>query len=108
MNRDLQPVIESHAEALAVLSCEIDQRPKDAPSFFDLEHAVRDVRRVDGAIVVDFDPAEAERVAALVAAERLCCTDIGWDLEHTPALRLRISAAPAQLDVFEGFLPMQH
>ncbi|MGH2588316.1 MAG: hypothetical protein ACRDJE_25630 [Dehalococcoidia bacterium] len=89
---------------LAVLACELDKRPKGAPSFSDLEAAIREVRRESGSLVVDFDPAESERVAALVDAERQCCPDIGWELQRSPALRLRISATPAQLDVFEGFL----
>ena len=92
------------ADELEVLACEYEKRPKDAPSFFDLEGAVRAVRREDGALVIDFDPAEAERVAALVDAERQCCATIGWELQRSPLLRLRISASPAQLDVFEGFL----
>ena len=92
------------AEDLQVLVCEYEKRPKDAPSFFDLEGAVRAVRREGSALVIDFDPAEAERVAALVEAERQCCATIGWELQRSPGLRLRISASPAQLDVFEGFL----
>ena len=93
-----------HAEDLDVLACEYERRPKGAPSFFDLAGAVRDIHRADGALVIDFDPAEAERVEALVEAERQCCTTIGWDLQRTPTLHLRISASPAQLDIFEGFL----
>jgi len=96
--------VEERSEDLAVLACELDKRPKEAPSFSDLEAAIREVRREGGSLVIGFDPAESERVAALVDAERQCCPDIGWELQCSPALRLRISATPAQLDVFAGFL----
>ena len=91
-------------DALDVLACEYERRPKDAPSFFDLQHAIRSVRREAGALVVDFEPTFADAVERLVAAERLCCPTIGWDLATMPAPRLRISAQPAQLEVFEQFL----
>ncbi len=95
----------AHAEALDILACDCQLRPKGAPSFFDLEDAVRGVRREDGALLIDFDAAAAEHVAALVDAERQCCASIGWELQTAPTLRLRISATAPQLDVFEGFLP---
>ena len=91
-------------EQLAVLACDITRRPKGAPSFDDVLPALHDLRREAGALVLDFDPAARATVAALVDAERRCCPDIGWDLRLDPAPRLRISAAPEQLDVFEGFL----
>jgi hypothetical protein len=55
---------------------------------------------------VDYDPSAAERLEAVVQAERLCCAGIGWHLERvTPAegapggvVRLRIEAGPARLD----------
>ena len=96
---------QDHAEALDILVCDYQLRPKGAPSFFDLDGSARGVRREDGALLIDFDPAAADQVAALVDAERQCCTSIGWELQTVPALRLRISAAAPQLDVFEGFLP---
>jgi hypothetical protein len=91
---------------LEVLACEIGARPKGAPSFDDVAGAVRAVRRETGALIVEFDPAAAERVEALVEAERLCCAEIGWHLERVapaeggPAgtVRLRIEASAARLD----------
>ncbi len=97
---------EDHAEALDALACDYQMRPKGAPSFFDLEGSVWSVHRVDGSLLIDFDPAVAKQVTALVDAERRCCATIGWELQTTPALRLRISATAPQLDVFEGFLPV--
>ena len=91
-------------ETLDVLACEFDQRPKDAPSFFDLAGAIRAVERSQGTLVVTFDTAATQDVEAFVAAERRCCQSIGWDLSHSPALQLRIAATPGQRDIFEQFL----
>lgn len=91
-------------DALDVLVCDFAARPKDAPSFFDLQDTIRGVRREPGSLVVDFDPAQAAAVEQLVAAERQCCREIGWELTTAPALQLRIRATPDQLTVFEGFL----
>ena len=91
-------------DELDVLACEYEKRPRDAPSFFDLQHAIRSVRREAGALIVDFDLTFADAVEQLVSAERRCCPTIGWDLATVPAPRLRIRAQPAQLDIFEQFL----
>ena len=96
---------QDQAEALDVLACDYQLRPKGAPSFFDLEGSVRGVRREDGSLLIDFDTAATEQVLALVDAERQCCASIGWELQTAPALRLRISATAPRLDVFEEFLP---
>lgn len=98
------------SEALEVLACDLGARPKGAPHFGDVAGAVRAVRRERGALVVDYDPAAAEALAVVVAAERLCCADIGWHVEHPdPAagaaiggvVRLRVEANSAQLDVVQ-------
>jgi hypothetical protein len=95
---------------LDVLACEIGRRPADAPHLTDLAPAVRTVRRDGTTLVVDLDPAVAQAAAAAVAAERLCCPEIGWHLERGEigrvgqTLTLRIEAAPAQLDVLEPLL----
>lgn len=91
-------------DALDVLACAFDKRPKGAPSFDDLQHAVRAVRRDHGALVVVYDPSVAAAVEQLAEAERQCCPTIGFDLTHTSAPTLYIRATPAQLDIFEAFL----
>ena len=83
---------------LAALACELTKRPKAAPHFGDLIGSLRAVRRCDGELVVEYAPAEAARVAELVAAERLCCARIGWELDGAT---LRITASPEQLDLLE-------
>ena len=91
-------------DTLDVLACEYTKRPKGAPSFIDLQGAIRGARRENGALTVEFDPATGGSVEELAAAERLCCPSIGFVVTHTPAPTLRITATPAQLDIFEQFL----
>lgn len=91
-------------EDLIVLACEYEKRPRGAPSFDELQSAVRGVHREDGVLVVEYDPARAVAVQELAAAERLCCAAISFEVTGTPNLALRIRARPAQLDVFEAFL----
>ncbi len=91
-------------DALDILACEFDKRPKGAPGFDDLSHAVSDVRREDATLTVTYDPAVAAAVEELAAAERLCCPTIDFDVTREPAPTLRIRATPAQLDIFEEFL----
>src|SRR5262249_15005535 len=91
-------------DLLDVLVCDIGARPKWAPSFFDLQPAIRRVQLQAGAMVAEFDPGNAEQVEQLVAAERLCCAGIGWDLTQGATVELRIRAQPAQLDLMQQFL----
>jgi thioredoxin len=91
---------------LATLACDLGARPAGAPHFGDVAGAVRAVRREPGALVVDYAPEAAATLEAIVAAERACCSDLGWNLERARAgaggagdgLRLRVEASPAQLD----------
>src|SRR5690348_16305222 len=86
---------------LDVLACELALRPREAPSFMDVASAVRRVQRETGALTVEFDRAAVRAVTELVAAERLCCAGLQWDLQTEPALVLRIGATEAQLEVLE-------
>jgi thiol-disulfide isomerase/thioredoxin len=91
---------------LATLACDLGARPAGAPHFGAVAGAVRAVRREPGALVVDYAPEAEETLAAIVAAERACCADLGWHLERASAgagdagdgVRLRVEASPAQLD----------
>ena len=94
-------------ELLEVLACDFRARPRGAPTVFDVLPAVRGIERAAHTLSVVFDPADADTVSKYVAAERLCCRDIGWELDHEPALRLRISAKPGQLDILEQLFTVQ-
>lgn len=102
------PAVPYNPELLEAMACDISARPSDAPRFEDVAGAVRAVRREVGALVVDYDPTAADTLAAVVEAERRCCADLGWHLERSAhaapdsaggAVRLRVEASPAQLDV---------
>jgi hypothetical protein len=105
---DGEPVATPNAELLETLACDIMARPKGAPHLGELDGALRGVRREPGALLVDFDASIAETLEAVVAAERQCCADIGWHVEHraqpvgasagSATIRLRIEASPEQLD----------
>lgn len=98
-----------HTDILETLACEIDKRPRGAATAMDLVPSVRSSYRTANALVIEFDPAAAAQVEEFVAAETLCCADIGWRLEHLSRPRLTITATPGQLDamasLFESTAP---
>jgi len=91
------------AEIIEILDCDLDVRPKAAPGVDQLLPHVRGATRTTGALLVDFDEQAALTLEAFVEAERLCCANIGWEIEREPWLRLRISAEEDQLTVIESF-----
>ena len=101
------PPASYNAETLAVLACDLGARPREAPHFGAVAGAVRAVRREPGALVVDYAPEAGDALAAIVAAERRCCAELGWHLEPVlvdaaggagTVIRLRVEATPEQLD----------
>jgi hypothetical protein len=91
-------------DTLTVLSCRLDLRPQGTPHLGDLVPSIQRLWREDQSLVVAFDPAALDTVSAFAASERLCCSEIGWEVESEPELRLRITATSNQLDLLEqGF-----
>jgi hypothetical protein len=90
------------SDTLETLACELGRRPKDAPTIGDVLEAVRLVRREGDALVVDVDPGAADVVAAVVDAERLCCSALDWHLDTGSTVRLRVEAKPMQLDALKA------
>ena len=86
------------SEVLGVMGCEFELRPAGAPHFGDLAGAVKSVRRDEGALIVTYQRRVRAALAEVVAAERLCCAGIGWELSDDGAT-LRVTAAPEQLDL---------
>jgi hypothetical protein len=87
-----------------MLACEIELRPVGAPGFDAIAGAIRNVHR-DGerTLVLSFSPAAADAVEAFAAAERACCSSLAWKVERDAStVRLRVDAAPAQVDVLEA------
>jgi hypothetical protein len=89
-------------DTLAVLACEIEARPAGSPSIADLLPMVGEVRREDRAVVVSFAADTLSTVQAFAVAERICCAEIGWDVEPGPPVTLRITASSEQLDLVDG------
>ena len=91
-------------DLLDVLACDIGKRPAMAPGPEVVTRAARSITREAGALVIVFDPAALADVERFAAAERLCCADIGWEIEGGADPRLRISGTAAQLDALAGMV----
>ena len=89
------------AELLDVVSCDIASRPT-APGPAELQAYLVGVSRFPGALVYEFRPDAREPLTEFVAAERVCCSGLSWDIVDNGQLTLRIGASETQLDVLEG------
>ena len=87
---------------IELLDCDLDIRPKAAPVIDQLLPRVRGTKRIAATLHVEFDPGAAETLEAFVAAERLCCAGIGWEIQRGPPLVLRISANDAKIRAIES------
>jgi hypothetical protein len=83
-------------DAIEVLACEIETRPP-APGPEALAPFIQSASHSPTAITIDLDEAGRQTAEAFVAAERVCCSNIGWQLKDAPRFRLRITAEPHQL-----------
>jgi len=91
-------------ELIEVLGCEIDARPA-APGAEALAPFVQSAWHSAMALTIDLDEAGRETAEAFVAAEKVCCSTIGWQLENAPRFRLRITAEPQQLSALRSLIP---
>jgi hypothetical protein len=96
MNEQLTP------EVIDTLVCELGRRPPGAPTIEQVIGSVTALRRDEESLLVTFDPAAVDVVQAVVEAERLCCSTIGWQVDTTHGVELRIVATPLQLDALEA------
>lgn len=94
--------METDPSTLRVLACDISRRPAGVPGLASLAGGVRRIDHQDGALVIDFDASSESALADVVAAERLCCPELGWELEQPT--RLRVVGSQLQLDVVAGLL----
>jgi hypothetical protein len=99
----------SDQNALDILACEIELRPRGAPGIEEIAVAVVEVERPGPrALTVDFDAAAAQDVQAFAAAEQRCCATLSWTVERADGVtRLTIGAAPAQIDLLERLFSKQ-
>jgi hypothetical protein len=93
---------ERRDEIIEILDCDLGVRPKAAPGIDALLPHVRAASRTPAALLVEFDDQAASTLEAFVEAERLCCAGIGWEIDRTSGLRLRISATDGQLTAIES------
>jgi hypothetical protein len=91
-------------ELIEVLACQIEERP-EAPGPDALAPFITGASLDSSALVLAIDPAGREVAEKFVAAEQVCCSTIGWSLEHDSGIRLRITAAKPQLDILAGLIP---
>lgn len=87
---------------LTVLSCDRSAGPAGAPGPDTLSAWLRSMHRRADRLLLTFDPAGAEVVAACVEAEQRCCTGIGWRLEQSDVVTLTITAGAEKLGVLAG------
>ena len=90
-------------QSLAVLACDLEERPRGAPGILDVAGAIQQVTRDEGgALVVSFAATVTRELEAFVAAEQQCCAEISWNLEQAGSqTRLKVVAAAEQLDQLE-------
>jgi hypothetical protein len=90
-------------DALDILACEIELRPRGAPGIEEIVAvAVGTERSGQRTLVVSFEPDAAPRVEAFAAAEQRCCSTLSWAVSHSDrGTELTIGAAPHQIDLLE-------
>ncbi len=91
-------------EALQVVGCDVGARPKDAPMFDDVKSHIIAVRREPTRLTVEFAAVAAEQVAAFVAAEQVCCSDLAFSLIPGDPTIMQINATPELVDAVEGWM----
>jgi hypothetical protein len=87
-------------ELIDLVACDIAVRPKDAPAFDVLAPRVLGVDRTAATLKITFAAEAADDVEAFAAAERICCSTLGFDVQRDPVV-LTITASPAQLDAMQ-------
>ena len=91
-------------EALEVIGCDIHARPMDQPVWEDIKPYVVAIRREPGRLTVTFDPNAAPAVAAFVAAEQQCCSEVAFSVDSGAAATMHVIATVALLDMVEGWM----
>jgi hypothetical protein len=93
---------ERRNEIIEVLDCDLGVRPKVAPGIDALLPYVLGASRMSDVVLIEFDDRAAQILEAFVEAERLCCAGIGWEIDRTSGLLLRISGTDVQLTTIES------
>ena len=87
--------MELDEKSLRILSCDISVRPGVAAGIAEVLPYVLSVKTDDNSVLVEFDEAGVAAVQSFVAAERLCCNSLTWELAHLQdGLQLRVMGVP--------------
>lgn len=90
----------TEADLVEVLACDISQRPAGAPGPDELRPFLRSVRRDGGALTVEFDAGVGPLLEAFAAAERRCCSNLGWNVTGSS---LTVSGTETQMQEFAEY-----
>jgi len=90
-------------DLLDVVGCDIQARP-DAPGLDELAANAGAATRTTDALTIAFPAEHRGTVEAFAAAERVCCSGIGWAVEGTGVVVLRITANETALDALEAII----
>lgn len=90
--------------ALEVVGCEISARPSDAPAFEDIRPYIVSIGREPERLSIEFAASAAELVAAFVAAEQLCCSDLAFHVITGEHAVMQITATSELIDMVEGWM----
>jgi hypothetical protein len=94
-------------DVLQVIGCELDKRPP-APGIDDLAPLIAKVSRFSSELAVEFPAHALATVEAFAAAERHCCSNIGWQVDTGSMVTLRITADELTLDAISQMFPTNH
>ncbi len=87
-------------ELIELVACGIAARPQDAPMPAALVPHILGMTRAGATLKISFAAEAVADVDAFAAAERICCSGLGFDVQRAP-LVLTITASPVQLDGIE-------
>ena len=90
--------------ALEVVGCDIGARPAGAPMFEDIKPQIVSLRREPERLTIEFAASAAEQVAAFVAAEQMCCSDLMFNVITGERVVMQITATRELVDMVEGWM----
>ena len=90
--------------ALEVVGCDIGARPSGAPVFEDIKPHIISLQREPKRLSIEFAAGAGEQVAAFVAAEQMCCSDLAFNVITGERIVMLITATSDLVDMVEGWM----
>jgi len=95
-------------KSLQILACDISVRPENAAGVADVLPFILTTTINDPHLVISFERDCKHVIESFVAAERLCCTGLNWDLiESEDALKLVVTGTSEQLAVCQQWFKQE-